>query len=63
MPVMARLEKSLDEPGSFKVSDGYLRLAVRIMYIIIVPYVPGAPHINAKLSLGIAGFVLVVVSI
>ncbi|KIX96841.1 uncharacterized protein Z520_07561 [Fonsecaea multimorphosa CBS 102226] len=63
MTALALLDKSLDEPATLKINNRYIRLAGRIVYIIVIPCVPAAHNIDADLFLGIAAFMLLGVTV
>jgi low temperature requirement protein LtrA len=62
MTGLALLDKSLDEPGSLRINNRYIRLGGRLVYIIVILSVPATTNIDARLFLGIAALMLVVVT-
>ncbi len=62
MTGLALLDKSLDEPGSLRINNRYIRLGGRLVYIVVILCVPATRNIDALLFLGIAGLMLVVVT-
>ena len=63
MLVLALLDQPLDKPGTLRVDNRYIRLAGRIVYIIIILCVPSTPHLSPSLFLGIAGIGVVFLTI
>ncbi|EXJ72379.1 uncharacterized protein A1O5_04883 [Cladophialophora psammophila CBS 110553] len=63
MTALALLDKSLDEPGTLKVNNRYIRLSGRVVYIAVIVCVPATPHMDARLFLGIAAFMLLAVTV
>lgn len=62
MLVLALLEKPLDKPGTLKIDNRYIRMAGRVIYIVLVLCLPIKSHINPALFLGLAGAGLVVMT-
>ncbi|KIW27391.1 uncharacterized protein PV07_07132 [Cladophialophora immunda] len=63
LTALALLDTSLDEPATLKINNRYIRLAGRVVYIIVVVCVPATPHIDARLFLGIAAATLLGVTV
>lgn len=62
LTIIALLDTSLDEPGTLKISNRYIRLSMRVVYMAVVLTLPLA-HVSATLFLGMVAMMLLVVSI
>ncbi|KIW97315.1 uncharacterized protein Z519_02707 [Cladophialophora bantiana CBS 173.52] len=63
MTALALLDKPLDEPGTLKVKNRYIRLSGTAVYIAVTVCVPATPKMDARLFLGIAAFMLLAVTV
>jgi hypothetical protein len=59
----ALLNKSLDEPGTLKMDNRYVRLSMRAMFIVVVACLPLTPNIDTHVFLGVVSGLLLIVSI
>ena len=62
LTIIALLDKSLDEPGTLKITNRYIRLSMRMVFMIVVLCMPIA-HVGTQLFLGMTAMMLLVVGI
>ena len=63
LTILALLDTPLDEPGTLKIDNRYIRLSMRAVFMVVVLCVPMAPHLKAQVFLAIAGVMLLVVGL
>ena len=62
MTAIALSDKSMDEPGTLKISNRYVRLSMRAVFIAVVMALPAA-HLSVHLYLGILALMLFMVGV
>ncbi|KAJ9611531.1 hypothetical protein H2200_004715 [Cladophialophora chaetospira] len=62
LTIIALMDKSLDEPGTLKIDNRYIRLSMRIVFMVATLCIPLA-HVSSQLFLGMVAMMLFVVGV